>query len=365
MFDSEQRGLAVRVLASGAKSYLAQYTVTKRKRRVPLGSFQAISLAMARDAARAVMGQVAMGHDVATVRKEKHERAKAEAERERLRLGELVDSWKRLHLSSRRASYAAEAPRALKRAFAEWWGRPAERLDKATVVRMLDDLAPSIRRAVGAYGRACFGWAVQRGSITSNPFVGLPGLSTTERRDRVLDDLELAAIWTTAGITPAPYGPIVQMLILTGQRREEVAGMSWKELPAKLLTWNIPAERTKNGVPSVVPLSSPTRDLLPNLRRPGLVFPGDGGKPFGNWSKAKLALDKSVRRDRLAPSRSAQDLCHRAAATWRQVGGHRVHFEPHQRQPARRRRDLPAPRLGGGEARGARRLGSERSVIIK
>jgi len=291
VFDAEQRGLVVRVLASGAKSYLAQYSVAGRKRRVPLGSVQAISLAMARDATCAIMGQVAMGIDVASDRKDTRERAKVEALRERLTLGSLVANWKRLHLSGRRASYAAEAPRALEHAFADWWKRPAERLDKAAVLQVLDRLAPSLHRAVGAYGRACYGWAVKRGTVPSNPFLGLPGLSVTERRDRVLTDAEAVQLWKATSVTAAPYGPMVRLLLITGQRREEVAGMTWAELSADLSIWTIPAERSKNGNSSVVPLSTAARELLPRKRGTGLVFPGLGGKPFGNWSKAKATLD--------------------------------------------------------------------------
>jgi integrase len=93
---------------------------------------------------------------------------------------------------------------------------------------------------------------------------------------------------------------------LTGQRREEVAGMTWAELSEDLATWTIPATRTKNGVPHLVPLSQPARELLHSLRSDGesvqrtlqdrraklaLVLPGERGTPFSGWSKAKSALD--------------------------------------------------------------------------
>ena len=294
VFDAEQRGLAVRVLGSGAKSYLAQYSVDGRKRRVPLGSFSSISLAMARDAARAVMGRVAMGADVAAERRQKREQAKVEALRDHLTLGGLVEDWKRLHLSGRRESYAAEAPRALERAFADWWKRPADRLDKAAVVRVLDGLASSLHRAVGAYGRACFGWAMKRGTVSTNPFVGLPGLSTTQRRDMVLTELEVVAIWKAACATPGSYGVMVRMLLLTGQRREEVAGMTWAELAADLSQWTIPAERAKNGKATIIPLAAAASALLPTTPGKGLVFASAGSGSFSNWSRAKVQLDAAA-----------------------------------------------------------------------
>jgi Arm DNA-binding domain len=69
VFDDEQRGLGVRVTASGGKTYLAQYTWHGQKRRVPLGGCGALSLAKARDAVRVILGDVARGIDPATERK--------------------------------------------------------------------------------------------------------------------------------------------------------------------------------------------------------------------------------------------------------------------------------------------------------
>ena len=68
IFDDEQRGLAVRVTASGGRTYLCQYTIHGHKWRVPLGSCSAVSLARAREAAAAVMGDVAKGRNPADER---------------------------------------------------------------------------------------------------------------------------------------------------------------------------------------------------------------------------------------------------------------------------------------------------------
>src|SRR5262249_2510871 len=110
VFDDEQRGLGVRVTAKGGKTYLAQYTWQGQKRRIPLGSCASVSLAKAREAVRAIMGDVAKGKDAAL------ERKKAKAH-EALTLGELLADWQALHLSAKRPRYAAEAVRALRHAF--------------------------------------------------------------------------------------------------------------------------------------------------------------------------------------------------------------------------------------------------------
>jgi integrase len=295
VFDRKQAGLGVRVTASGGKNYLAQYSRGGVKRRIPLGSCAAISLAQARNAARAIMGEVAMGRDPAVERKE----AAAQANRAKtlgaLTLGGVLDQWSVLRLAHRRQSYAIEAVRAIRRAFPHCLDQPAVALQRIEVVRVLDGLAKDGKIAMAcrtaAYGRSCYQWAIKRGALETNPFLNVP-LSPVAKRDRVLSDVELAAVWrATAG--PGTFDAIVRMLILTGQRRSEVGGMTWGELDDDLAVWTIPANRAKNGVAHIVPLSPPTRQFLRGVSRQDgsrFVFPGFRG-PFNGFSKAKAALD--------------------------------------------------------------------------
>jgi len=307
------------VTASSSRTYLCQYTLNHQKWRMPLGSCSALSLSKAREAAAAVMGDVAKGRNPAAERKEAAAAEWAKRVRGRLTLAVLFQDWARLHLIHRRPRYAAEAVRALRHGFSKHLDRPAEDLDRAAVVQALDSLSrprkekgkSSIRHGTAiagrtaAYGRACFAWAMKRGTLPSNPFAELPMSAIINKRDRVLRDEEAGAIWRAAGKAPLPYGAIVRLLMLTGQRREEVAGMTWTELSEDLTTWTIPAARTKNGIPHLVPLSPPARELLHALPSEGpgdvrgarqlaklaLVFPGERGTPFSGWSKAKSALD--------------------------------------------------------------------------
>ena len=131
----------------------------------------------------------------------------------------------------------------------------------------------------------------------------MPVAKSIAKRERVLSDDEIGEVWRAA--VSAPYGTIIRLLILTGQRRGEVAGMTWGELSDDLSTWTIPGERTKNGAVHMVPLSEPARALLRGIL-PGdiketkrvasdaLVLPGAASTPFSGWSKAKAALDRAV-----------------------------------------------------------------------
>jgi integrase len=138
------------------------------------------------------------------------------------------------------------------------------RLDRAAVVRALDALTRRrARQSAGgadkrkgtamtgqtaAYGRAAFAWAMKRGMVQANPFGALPVDKSIGKRERVLSDGEIGEIWHAAGEAASPYGTMIRLLILTGQRRGEVAGMAWREISDDLTTWTMPSGRTKNGV---------------------------------------------------------------------------------------------------------------------
>jgi len=295
--DDEQQGLYIRVTGSGGKTYLAQYTIGGKKSRVPLGSCSAISLRAARTACATIMGARAFGFDTGVVLKQTAAAARAKAARERLTVGALIGDWQALHLASKRPRYAAEAVRALRYALDQHWNSPAEDLDHRTIVKMLDGIQRADRHAMAsrtaAYGKACFQWALRRGMIASNPFATLPPIGTRPKRERVLTDSELARVWRAAEAMRGSFGRIVQLLILTGQRREEVGGMAWDELSEDLSAWTIAEHRTKNGRPHLVPLAEPARSIVRAcLHVDELVMPGDRpGSPFSGWSKAKMRLD--------------------------------------------------------------------------
>jgi integrase len=295
VFDDKQRGLGVRVTTGGGKTYVAQYNFAGSKRRVPLGSCSAISLAAAREAVRTILGDAARGVDTAVERK-----AKLKAAADAVTLAELIDRWEKLHLFARRSNYSTAATSALRRAFARHLDRHAVGLDRATVVRVLDGLSKDDKTAMAGalarYGSALYGWAIRRGTLSGNPFEHVP-VAPTVRRERIVLDDEINRIWAgTEG--PGPFNGIVRMLMLTGQRREEVAGMTWDELAPDFSAWTIPASRAKNGVAHVVPLSPQAQSVLraaSSFKREAdgsrdLVFPGESGV-FSGWSKSKARLD--------------------------------------------------------------------------
>ncbi|MFN6253028.1 MAG: tyrosine-type recombinase/integrase [Acetobacteraceae bacterium] len=309
-FDDEAKGLGVRVTQAGGKVFLVQWldAATKQKRREPLGVFGAITTAQARKAAQARLGDVAKGLDPRLERLAKQEAAKQEraaklaAKQEAaFTLETLISDWDKLALeqAKRRPRYRAEAVRALKYAFKKDWTRPASALTKARVLEVQDTLAKAGKNASAgrlvAYGRAAYGWAVKRGSLTLNPFQGLPTAAAAVTRDRLLTDAEIGAIWRAASAMPEPAGPFVRVALLTLARREEVAAMRWTEISPDQTLWTVPAHRMKRGQAHAVALTAAAREALGAVTRiegQDLIFTTTGKTPISGFSKFKAKLDK-------------------------------------------------------------------------
>ena len=139
---------------------------------------------------------------------------------------------------------------------------------------------------------ALFAWAMRQGLADHNPVadIGKPGLERS--RDRILTAHELTTVWKACGSDD--YGRIVKLLILTGRRRQEVAGMTWQELNLEQAIWSLPSERTKNGLPHDVPLPPAALSILSDIavRDEKLILFGRGNNTFSGWSRCKRRLDE-------------------------------------------------------------------------
>ena len=120
-------------------------------------------------------------------------------------------------------------------------------------------------------------------------------------RERVLSDDELRHVALASLDLGAPFDALVRLLIITGQRRDEVAGLSWRELDQDRREWILPSGRTKNGqVHAVLPLNelavSELDDRCGSERWPrtGLVLTTNGKTPVSGFSRAKARLDRLI-----------------------------------------------------------------------
>ncbi|GAA4497326.1 tyrosine-type recombinase/integrase [Gluconacetobacter tumulicola] len=311
--DDEVRGFAIRVTETGSKVFLFQYRFAGRVRRLVLGPYGDLTPAQARKLAEEARGRVLAGGDPVGERKAHALAAQAEIIRRKaeaaayvLTLDRLIGRWQEGPLQDRSPSYAKEGPARLRASLPKLLGSPARAITTAEIQTRLDDVArnhPVSARRLHALGRSMFGWAEKRGLVPANPFTGAIPEGRDISRERVLTDLELAAIWNAAGRLPYPFGPFFRLLTLTLQRRDEVAGMSWAELSPDLTIWTLPAERAKNGRAHIVHLSEPARHILAGLpRQPDpktdtlspYVFTTTGRAPISGFSKAKTRLEQAM-----------------------------------------------------------------------
>jgi integrase len=170
-------------------------------------------------------------------------------------------------------------------------------LRRRTVTDHIKELVKTSGPVAAIHARAalskCLNWAIAEGyELAANPVAGSNRPKAPKARERVLTDAELKAIWTATD-DGSDYSRIVRLLLLTGQRRDEVGGMAWAELDGGL--WTIPKERTKNHQEHTVPLVNRALAQFPINDASSFVFGRRKASGFSGWSKAKLELDAKCR----------------------------------------------------------------------
>lgn len=188
--------------------------------------------------------------------------------------------------------------------------KPLPNLTRIDIVAVFDRM-PRAQianiRNVFAVLRRLLRWAVSRGDIDRSPMEGMETPPPVKPRDRWLSDEELGRIWMAAPNTHSCFGPIIRLLIVTGQRREEVSSLRWEELNRKDLLWTLPGERAKNGEPNRIPLNELAVAILDEVAgsaiwpRSGRMFTTSRGGRFTGYSKGKIKLDLLMSQDGREP----------------------------------------------------------------
>ena len=146
--------------------------------------------------------------------------------------------------------------------------------------------------------RKLFSWAIQRGIVAASPVAGVTPPVAEKARDRILTGDEILQFWKATTELGYPFGDLAKMLLLTGQRRNEVAQMTWGELDLDRALWTLPGERTKNRKPHEVPLSDAAMGIIAAMPRiqtaGGFVFTSNGRTRIANFSRGKTALDSAM-----------------------------------------------------------------------
>jgi integrase len=157
---------------------------------------------------------------------------------------------------------------------------------------------PTDSRAVAMYAALSkmFSWLLSKRRLNQNPCAGVARPAAPGARDRVLSNAELVAFWRAASAERGEFATVLKLLLLTGQRLNEVAGMRRAELSDDFSVWTIPSERTKNRRAHVVPLPPFSREILAAVPASGeLVFTTNGAVPITVGDRVKERLDAQMK----------------------------------------------------------------------
>lgn len=287
--DAIVPGLHIRVSATGAKVWYLAVRVEARLRRIKLGPYPVLSLADAREQAQGLLRDIALGRFV--------ERDPGAPKTPTL--GTVIPQFIDLYAKPRNRDW--QGTKSVLAKFGALDAKPIDQVKRADVVRVLDGMVAGgtptrANRALAAI-KKLMSWCVDRGMIEVSPIAGLKAPAKENARERVLTEDELIASWNAAVAEGFPFAAFVQVLILTGQRRGEVAGVRWSELDLANRTWTIPAKRAKNATTHIVPLAPLAIDILkavPRFLGSDLVFTTTGRTEISGFGRLKRRLEDAV-----------------------------------------------------------------------
>jgi integrase len=291
-WDTSFPGFGVKVTPKGRKVFIVLYRTGgagSKLRKYTIGPYGRVTLHQARVAAQRVFAAKLEGRDPAAERRKAKRRVVAD------RVEELLEGFIAQRLSRNRS--AGEISRLLRREIGSaWTGKSIHEITKRDVVEVISAIeqrgAPVAANKALKSIKTFLRWCVGRAVLDQSPAEGIPLPAKEIARDRVLNDEELAQV-ILAARKMGHYGGIVELLALTGQRREEVARIMRDELDLARRIWTLPKSRTKNAKAHVVHLSEQSMDVLVRAGKGGpLVFSMLGTKPFNEFSRAKRRLDQ-------------------------------------------------------------------------
>jgi integrase len=314
LFDDLVPGFGLR-FRGPARIWIFQYTIgtppDRITRRYKIGNFAAMEPAKARKVAEDLHARVHLGEDPAAQKKQNRNEASDT-------FGKLVQAYLAFKETELRGGSYDQVKRHLEINVKSLHALPLSSIDQ----RIIGDRLNAVAKANGAVTAnrtraslsAMFTWAMGEGRAAANPVT-----STAKRkensRERVLTDDELRAVWLAAG--DDHHGTIVKLLMMTGQRRGEIAGLRWSEIDLDRNLIVLPGERTKNGKPHELPITDTVRNIIrsqPKTEGRDFLF-GYGEGAFSGWSRAKEILDEAIAKSSNALPRFVLHDFRRTSAT--------------------------------------------------
>jgi len=294
VFDAKIPGFGVRVSSRGTKSFVLLYRFGGRSARLTLGRYPTLPLAEARARAIDALRLVGRGTDPS-----KDEEDKKPPTKEGRRLfGAAVDEYIEKHARPKNKDWRTTES-ILNRTYAAWHDRELSSISREDVIAAVDQIVAQTSTATGynrfVYLRHFFKWCADRAYLDASPMAKVAQPAKAKDRERVLSDDELRCILPAAAQMGYPYRHLTWLLLLTAQRKGEVAGMRWSELDLEKGEWAIPAGRNKSARAHLVPLSGSALEVIGSIPRThdALVFPARGRETtISGFSRWKVRLDE-------------------------------------------------------------------------
>ena len=287
--DDLMPGLVLRVSVSGTKTFCLHRRINGKMRRLTIGRFGILSLAEARERVRQVLYEVESGRF--------EERTGVEVE-DRKTLGEIIPDYIEKYAKVHNRDWKNKA--SLLGKMTDLHGKRLDQIKRADVTKACDVImktAPVSANRALAHLKHLMNWCVDRGMIEVSPIVGMKPLTKETSRERVLTNDELRALWAACDADGYPFGDCMKLLILSGQRRAEVAELRWSELDLDKRLWTLPSKRAKNGKQHTVPITDAMMTVLrrvPRYLTSDFVFTTTGKTPISGFGRVKDRLDKAL-----------------------------------------------------------------------
>lgn len=286
--DTATAGLLIRI--SSKKVWYYSCRIEAKRRRIRIGTYPTISLTEARSLVREIQRDIELGT---------FEKVDDAASQPKQTLGEIIPLF--IERYAKRYTKGWMGTHSVLQKFDCLFSKPIDEITRGDIVKVLDDIVANgtpirANRALAAI-KKLMNWCVDRDMLAASPVTSLRPPTREVSRDRVLSNDELKAIWGAGDIEGFPFGPFVQILMLTGQRRGEVSGMRWAEIDFDERTWTLPAKRVKNGRLHVVPLSSLVIDILqsvPKFLHSEFVFTTNGRTSISGFGRFKKRIDQAL-----------------------------------------------------------------------
>jgi integrase len=290
VWDDELRGFGVRLRLDArgkfCKQFILQYRIDGTQRRMKIGD--KITADQARKRARTALAQVELGIDPQA---EKEQRRSEAA----LTFSKAVEQYIALKTVRPSSLRLTKLYLTGKQYFGPLHAKPLTKIGRSDIATCLNKItvnsgAPSASRA-RAHGTAFFTWCLQQGHCDLNPFVGTANPKSGPPRDRVLDNVELAAVWNACDMD-TDFGRILRLLILTGCRRQEIGGLRWDEVDLERGTITLSADRVKNKREHTLPLVPTAAAIIASVPRTrDHVFGSWAANGFNAWHQKDALRD--------------------------------------------------------------------------